>query len=92
MAPGNLIETVVRNWPQLRSAWWALPRKSPAHSLSLVMKTIRSRRRIINANSVAAASGPTELLIIERGNHCVNNQRHKYSPQTVDWMAGHLSA
>ena len=39
-----------------------------------------------------AASGPTELLMIERGNHCVNNQRHRYSPQTADWMAGHLSA
>ena len=40
----------------------------------------------------AAASGPTELLIVERGNHCVNNQRHRYSPRSADWMAGHLDA
>lgn len=40
----------------------------------------------------ATASGSTELLMIERGNHCVNNQRHRYSPQSADWMAAHLDA
>ena len=38
------------------------------------------------------ASGDTTLLIIEGGNHCVNNFRYKYSPQSADWMAHHLSA
>jgi 2,6-dihydroxypseudooxynicotine hydrolase len=38
----------------------------------------------------AEASGPTELLIIEGGNHCVNNLRYRYSPQSADWMAGYL--
>jgi 2,6-dihydroxypseudooxynicotine hydrolase len=38
----------------------------------------------------AEASGPTELLILKGGNHCANNLRHLYSPQTADWMAGHL--
>jgi dipeptidyl aminopeptidase/acylaminoacyl peptidase len=36
------------------------------------------------------ASGPSEALILEDGNHCANNVRYKYSPQSADWMAGHL--
>ena len=38
------------------------------------------------------ASGETICQIIEGGNHCANNFRYKYSPQTADWMAGHLGA
>ncbi|MAF49395.1 MAG: alpha/beta hydrolase [Rhodospirillales bacterium] len=38
------------------------------------------------------ASGPSEALILEGGNHCANNLRHMYSPQSADWMAGHLGA
>ena len=39
-----------------------------------------------------AASGPSQALILEDGNHCANNVRYKYSPQSADWMAGHLGA
>ena len=38
----------------------------------------------------AAASGPVELNILKGGNHCANNLRHRYSPQSADWLAGHL--
>ena len=36
------------------------------------------------------APGKTTLLILEGGNHCANNLRHKYSLQSADWMARHL--
>ena len=36
------------------------------------------------------ANGDTSLHIFEGGNHCVNNFRYKYSPQSADWMAHHL--
>lgn len=38
----------------------------------------------------AETSGPVELLILKGGNHCANNLRYKYSPQSADWMAGHI--
>lgn len=38
------------------------------------------------------ASGETTLLILDGGNHCANNLRHKYSPHSADWMARHLGA
>jgi len=38
------------------------------------------------------ASGPSHALILEDGNHCANNVRYKYSPQSADWIAGHLGA
>jgi hypothetical protein len=36
------------------------------------------------------ANGDTSLHIFEGGNHCVNNFRYKYSPQSADWMTHHL--
>ena len=38
------------------------------------------------------AAGPTVLSIIKGGNHCANNLRHCYSPQTADWLADQLGA
>ena len=35
---------------------------------------------------------PSECLIIKGGSHCANNFRYKYSPQSADWIAGHLGA
>ncbi len=39
---------------------------------------------------VAEASGPTELLMIEDGNHVANNRAHRYRYRTADWMAAQL--
>ncbi len=36
------------------------------------------------------AKGEVVLNIIRGGNHCANNLRHCYSPQSADWLAGHL--
>ncbi|MFA9444274.1 alpha/beta hydrolase family protein [Egicoccus sp. AB-alg6-2] len=36
------------------------------------------------------ATGPTELLVIEDGNHVANNRAHAYRYRTADWMAQHL--
>jgi dienelactone hydrolase len=36
------------------------------------------------------ASGPTELLLIEDGNHVANNRAHAYRYRTADWLARHL--
>lgn len=40
----------------------------------------------------AEASGPTELLLIEDGNHVANNRAHRYRYRTADWMAAQLRA
>ena len=34
--------------------------------------------------------GPTELLMIEDGNHVANNRAHRYRYRTADWMAAQL--
>lgn len=36
------------------------------------------------------ASGATELLVIEDGNHVANNRAHYYRYRTADWMADRL--
>ena len=38
----------------------------------------------------AEVSGPCELLIVEGGNHVVNNLWYRYRDQTADWMATQL--
>lgn len=41
---------------------------------------------------VREASGPAEFLLIEDGNHVVNNRIYRYRAQSGDWMAVHLGA
>lgn len=36
------------------------------------------------------ASGPTELLIVEDGNHIANNRPYRYRARSADWMAEQL--
>ena len=36
------------------------------------------------------AGGPVELLMVDDGNHVVNNRAYRYRTQTADWMAGQL--
>lgn len=38
----------------------------------------------------AEVAGPVELLIVEGGNHVVNNLPYRYRPQTADWLANQL--
>ena len=38
----------------------------------------------------AATSGPTELLMLERGNHGCANVAPWHRPYTADWLADHL--
>jgi 2,6-dihydroxypseudooxynicotine hydrolase len=38
------------------------------------------------------ASGPVEFLLVEDGNHVVNNRGYRYRAQTADWMAERLGA
>ncbi|HEX6002625.1 MAG TPA: YqiA/YcfP family alpha/beta fold hydrolase [Burkholderiales bacterium] len=38
----------------------------------------------------AEVSGPCELLIVEGGNHVVNNLWYRYRDQTADWLATRL--
>lgn len=40
----------------------------------------------------AEAGGPVTLLIVEDGNHVVNNRPYRYRAQTADWMADRLGA
>lgn len=40
---------------------------------------------------VAEASGPAELLLVEDGNHVVNNRPYRYRSQSADWMAERLA-
>jgi 2,6-dihydroxypseudooxynicotine hydrolase len=40
----------------------------------------------------AEAGGEVELLVVEDGNHVVNNRPYRYRPQTADWMAERLGA
>jgi dienelactone hydrolase len=37
-----------------------------------------------------AASGPSELVVFEEGNHVCFNISYKFRPLTADWMAEHL--
>jgi 2,6-dihydroxypseudooxynicotine hydrolase len=37
-----------------------------------------------------AASGPTELVVYEDGNHVCFNISYRFRPLTADWMAEHL--
>ena len=39
---------------------------------------------------VDESNGEGVYWYLEGGNHCCNNLRHKYSPQSADWMAGYL--
>src|SRR5215471_12362705 len=39
-----------------------------------------------------AASGPTELVVFEEGNHVCFNISYKFRPLTADWTAEHLNA
>lgn len=39
----------------------------------------------------AEASGPTRLLVIEDGNHVVNNRAYRYRQCSADWMAEKLA-
>ncbi len=39
----------------------------------------------------AEASGPTELLVVEDGNHIANNRTYRYRLQSADWMADRLA-
>ena len=41
---------------------------------------------------VEETQGAAVYCYLQGGNHCANNLRHKYSPQSADWMAGHLKA
>jgi 2,6-dihydroxypseudooxynicotine hydrolase len=36
------------------------------------------------------AKGPVGFLLVEDGNHVVNNRPHRYRPQTADWLAAQL--
>jgi 2,6-dihydroxypseudooxynicotine hydrolase len=36
------------------------------------------------------AKGPVELLVVEDGNHVVNNRPYRYRTQTADWLASLL--
>lgn len=36
------------------------------------------------------AKGPVEFLLVEDGNHVVNNRAYRYRSQTADWMAAQL--
>ncbi len=36
------------------------------------------------------AAGPVEFLLVEDGNHVVNNRIYRYRPQSADWMAERL--
>jgi hypothetical protein len=38
-----------------------------------------------------AASGPTELVVFEEGNHVCFNISYKFRPLTADWMVEHLA-
>jgi len=38
------------------------------------------------------AAGPVEFLLVEDGNHVVNNRGYRYRTQTADWMAEQLGA
>src|SRR5262245_54452062 len=38
-----------------------------------------------------AASGPTELVVFEEGNHVCFNISYKFRPLTADWTAEHLN-
>jgi dipeptidyl aminopeptidase/acylaminoacyl peptidase len=38
------------------------------------------------------AAGPVEFLLVEDGNHVVNNRIYRYRPQSADWMAEKLGA
>lgn len=37
------------------------------------------------------AAGPTELLVIDDGNHVANNRGYRYRVQSADWMAAQLA-
>ena len=39
-----------------------------------------------------AASGPTELVVFEEGNHVCFNISYKFRPLTADWTAECLAA
>jgi dipeptidyl aminopeptidase/acylaminoacyl peptidase len=39
---------------------------------------------------VAEAAGPAELLLVDDGNHVVNDRPYRYRSQAADWIAHHL--
>jgi lysyl-tRNA synthetase class II len=49
-----------------------------------------TRSLVQNAAMADEASGPTELLIVEDGNHIANNRPYRYRHRTADWMAEQL--
>ncbi len=38
------------------------------------------------------SSGPTEIIVIDDGNHVAHNRAYRYRPQSADWMAAQLHA
>jgi 2,6-dihydroxypseudooxynicotine hydrolase len=38
------------------------------------------------------AAGPVEFLLVEDGNHVVNNRIYRYRTQSADWLAERLGA
>ncbi len=44
------------------------------------------------ARLVAEAAGPSELLLLEDGNHGCANEIYRHRPRTADWMARQLRA
>lgn len=44
------------------------------------------------ARLASEAKGPVELVIVEDGNHVVNNRPYRYRTQTADWLAYRLGA
>ncbi|NBS48984.1 MAG: alpha/beta hydrolase, partial [Betaproteobacteria bacterium] len=46
-----------------------------------------------DAKRLASESGgPTEIIVIDDGNHVAHNRAYRYRPQSADWMAAQLRA
>ena len=45
----------------------------------------------VHAKRLASeSSGPTEIIVIDDGNHVAHNRAYRYRPQSADWMARQL--
>jgi 2,6-dihydroxypseudooxynicotine hydrolase len=84
------------------------PEEAKRHAATLSLKGVASRiacplfvvagnlDRVVpweHAHPLAReASGPVEFLLVEDGNHVVNNRIYSDRPHSADWMAEKLGA
>jgi hypothetical protein len=72
------------------SRWKAWRSRLNARCSSCTARAINFIPVIEGERLARAASGPTDFVVFEEGNHVCFNISYKFRPLTADWTAEHL--